>query len=183
MDIRSNRRAQKYSAREQALRLAWTVGKLLFRFSPRPLFGWRRTVLTIFGAQVGVHVNVYPSAEIYFPWNLVIGDWSSIGEQAYIYNLGKVSIGSKVTVSYRAHLCAGTHDVEQSDFPLRKPPIIIHDGAWICTEAFIGPGVTVGESAVAGARSVVVRDVPARAVVVGNPARIARFLTSEPVAQ
>jgi putative colanic acid biosynthesis acetyltransferase WcaF len=46
---------------------------------------------------------------------------------------------------------------------------------WICTDAFVGPGVTVGEGAIVGARAVVVKDVPPRAIMVGNPARMVRF--------
>ena len=102
---------------------------------------------------------------------LKIGDWSAIGEEALIYNLGSVTIGSMVTVSQRAHLCAGTHDYTQAALPLLKPPIVIRDQVWICADAFIGPGVTVGEGAVVGARSVAVKDVPAWTVVAGNPAR------------
>ena len=51
-------------------------------------------------------------------------------------------------------------------------PVIIGENAWVAAEAYIGPGVTLGAGAVAGARAVVVRDVPPGAVVVGNPARI-----------
>jgi putative colanic acid biosynthesis acetyltransferase WcaF len=50
-------------------------------------------------------------------------------------------------------------------------PVIIGENAWVAAEAYIGPGVTLGAGAVAGARAVVVSDVPAGRVVVGNPAR------------
>ena len=106
------------------------------------------------------------------PWNLEIGDWSSIGEHAFIYNLGKVTIGKSVTISYRAHLCAGTHDYTDPAMPLLKPPISIGDQAWICTDAYVGSGVTVGEGAVVGACGVAVKDVEPWAVVAGNPARV-----------
>ena len=49
---------------------------------------------------------------------------------------------------------------------------MIGENAWIAAEAYIGPGVTVGVGAVVGARAVAVHDVPAGAVVVGNPARV-----------
>src|SRR5688572_5753862 len=148
LDIANNRTASKYSHREMALRILWGIGMCLFRCSPRGCFGWRRFVLRCFGARVGAHVNIYPSARIYFPWNLTVGDWSAIGEQAFIYNLGPVTLGQKVTVSHRAHLCAGTHDYTRPDLPLLKPPITIGNEAWICADAFIGPGVRVGEGAV-----------------------------------
>ena len=44
-------------------------------------------------------------------------------------------------------------------------------GGWVAADAFIGPGVTIGQAAVVGARAVVVKDVPAFAIMVGNPAR------------
>jgi putative colanic acid biosynthesis acetyltransferase WcaF len=172
LDIQQNRAAQKYTTGEQLRRMFWAVGSLFLRFSPRPCFGWRRFVLRCFGARIGRDVHVYPSTRIYFPWNLVAGDWSAIGEEALIYNLGPVTLGAKTTISHRAHLCAGTHDYRQPDLPLLKPPILIKDQAWICADAFIGPGVTVGEGAVVGARAVVVRDVEPWVVVAGNPARV-----------
>lgn len=171
LDIAQNRAAQKYSSAENLKRLLWGFGQLLFRFSPRPCFGSRSFLLRCFGASVGKQVHIYPSAKIHFPWRLKIGDWSAIGEDALIYNPGSVTIGSKVTVSQRAHLCAGTHDYTKAALPLLKPPIVIRDQVWICADAFVGPGVTVGEGAVVGARSVAVKDVPAWTVVAGNPAR------------
>ena len=76
-----------------------------------------------------------------------------------------------MTVSQRAHLCAGTHDFRDPAMPLLRPPITIHDDAWICADAFIGPGVEIGSGAVVGARAVVVKGVAAWMIVAGNPAR------------
>jgi putative colanic acid biosynthesis acetyltransferase WcaF len=171
INIYENRKSVKYARSEQLKRIVWTIVHPLFRFSPRPFFGWRRFMLRSLGAQVGENVHIYGSATIYFPWKLTIGDNSSIGENAIIYNLGMVWIGANATISQRAHLCAGTHDYTRSDMRLEKPPIIIGDLVWICAEAFIGPGVTVEEAAVVAARSVVVKDVAAWSIVGGNPAR------------
>jgi putative colanic acid biosynthesis acetyltransferase WcaF len=106
------------------------------------------------------------------PWNLSIGDWSAIGDGVHLYTLGAVTIGRAVTISQRAHLCAGSHDYTRPEMPLLKLPIDIGNSAWICAEAFVGPGVSVGEGAVVGARAVAMRDVPAWKVVAGNPARV-----------
>jgi putative colanic acid biosynthesis acetyltransferase WcaF len=171
LDIEANRSARKYSFGDIVRRILWGLGKLVFWFSPRPCFGWRRFVLRCFGAKIGNHVHLYPSTRIYFPWNLTVGDWSAVGEDVLIYNLGPVTIGQKATISHRAHLCAGTHDYRQPDLPLLKPPIEIGDQAWVCADAFIGPGVAVGEGAVVGACAVVVKDVAPWTVVAGNPAR------------
>ena len=170
LDISANRQARKYTGTEMARRVLWGMGKLLFRFSPRPAFGWRRVLLRLFGAEVGSEVHIYNTATIYFPWNLTIGDQSAIGEDAMIYNLGQITIGEQVTISQRAHLCAGTHDHTNPTMPLQKPPITVEDQAWVCADAFVGPGVIVGEGAIVGARAVAVKDVSPWTIVGGNPA-------------
>ena len=172
LDIASNRGTRKYSRKETLFRIAWGIILPIFRFSPRPLFGWRSFLLRLLGAKVGHDVHIYNSATIYMPWNLEIGAWSSIGEHAYIYNLGKITIGRKTTISHRAHLCAGTHDYENPSLPLLKPPIVVGDQAWICTDAFIGPGVTVGEGAIVAARAVAVANIEPWDIVAGNPAKL-----------
>jgi putative colanic acid biosynthesis acetyltransferase WcaF len=171
LDIEQNRRARKYSSDEMIRRVLWTLMQPFFRFSPRPCFGWRRFLLRCFGANIGRSVHVYSSAIIYFPWNLEAGDESAIGEHAFIYNLGRVTLGPRVTISHRAHLCAGTHDHTRREFPLLRPPIVIGSDAWICSDAFVGPGVRIGEGAVVAARAVAMKDVQAWTIVVGNPAR------------
>ena len=171
LDVQQNRQATKYTSGEMMRRVLWTVALPLFRFSPRACFGWRRFLLRCFGAKVGHNVHVYPSTTIYFPWNLEVGDETAVGEQVFVYNLGRVTLGARVTISHRAHLCAGTHDHTKPDFPLLRPPIVIGSDAWICADAFVGPGVTVGEGAIVGARAVAVKDVKPRSIVVGNPAR------------
>ncbi len=132
---------------------------------------------------MGRDVHIYSSAIVYLPWNLEVGDWSSIGERACIYNLARISIGSHVTVSQRAHLCAGTHDYTDPTMPLQKKPIQLCDQVWVCTEAFVGPGTTVGEAAVVGARAVVLEDVEPWTVVAGNPARFLKRRVIQPAAK
>ena len=170
LDVRSNRAARKYTPREMALRVLWIPGQYLLRLSPRPAYGWRRLVLRTFGAQVGRDVHVHNSTRITMPWNLTIGDWAAVGEDALIYNLGPVTIGDRATVSHRAHLCAGTHDYRRPDLPLLKPPITVGAQAWVCADAFVGPGVIVGEGAIVGAAAVATRHVPPWTIVAGNPA-------------
>jgi len=171
LDVEENRRAQKYSAGTLFKRVLWGCVKPLFHCSPRICFDWRAFLLRCFGAKIGRHVHIYNSATIYFPWNLTAGDYAAIGEHAYIYNLGPVAIGARATISHRAHLCAGTHDYDRPDFPLLRPPIVIGEQAWVCADAFVGPGVTIGEGAIIGARAVVVKNVEPWTIVAGNPAK------------
>lgn len=178
-DIAANRRARKWSRRELLRRALWELLRFpFFACVPRPLWAWRRSVLRLFGARIGRDVHVYPSVRIAIPWNLAIGDQSAIGDGAIIYSLGKISIGRQVTISQYAHLCAGTHDFRRPDMPLLKPPIAIGAGAWICADAFVGPGVTIGPMTVVGARAVVLKNVAANTIVAGNPARVIGERTS-----
>lgn len=172
IDIAANRRARKWTKRELVCRALWDLLSLpLFVWSPRRLWGWRRFILRIFGAQIGREVQVYPSAKITIPWNLSIGDYSAVGDGAILYALGPITVGQRVTISQYAHLCAGSHDYTDAAMHLTKPPICIGDDVWICADAFLGPGVVVGERAIVAARGVVVNNVPEGAIVGGNPAR------------
>lgn len=171
IDVGENRRATKYSRREMLLRVLWIPGQLLFQLTPRTAFAARAALLRIFGAKVGRHVHVYRTARIYIPFNLEIGDEASIGEWALVYSLGPVKIGARATISHQSHLCAGTHDYRDPAMPLERSALTIGPDAWVCADAFVGPGVSVGEGAVVGARGVVTRDIADWTVFAGNPAQ------------
>ena len=96
LNIAENRNHLNYSKWIYVKRILGTFGKFFFRNSPRIAFGYRNTILRLFGAKIGKHVHIYSSTVIWFPWNLEIGDWSAIGEETLIYNLGKVTIGEKL---------------------------------------------------------------------------------------
>lgn len=170
-NVVENRKALKWTRRQQLGRLLWALASPLFVLSPRPLWSWRRLMLRIFGAQVGSGAHIYPSVRITIPWNLNLGEQSAVGDRAILYALGTINIGPRATISQGAHLCAGTHDIEDPSRPLLKPPIKIGADAWVAADAFIGPGVTIGDGAIVGARAVAMKDVPAQTIVVGNPAR------------
>ena len=172
LDVAKCRAARPYSNKEYVLRVLWSLAYPFFRFSPRPFFAWRRVLLRAFGAKVGTAAHVYPSARVYLPWNLIIGAESSIGEWALIYNLGPVTIGDRATISHRVHLCAGTHDYRDPSLPLLRRPIVIGAQAWVCADAFVGPGRQIGDGAIVGAGAVVVTDVAPWRIVAGNPASV-----------
>lgn len=162
-----------YSRSEYVKRFLWEwAQRLLIRPSPRRAYRWRRFVLRCFGAKLTDTSGIRPSTRIMHPWLLEMAEWSLLSDGVNVYNLGPVKIGSHTTVSQDAHLCAGTHDYTDPILPLLKPPIVIGSGVWVCAEAFIGPGVTVGDNSVVAARAVVVKDVPPGMVVGGNPAKV-----------
>lgn len=166
-----------FSLRNRAARAIWQIAWLLaFRPSPRPLHWWRAALLRVFGAQIGPHVHVYPSVRIWAPWNLVIDARVGVGEGATLYNIAPIWIGANAVVSQGAHLCTGSHDIDSANFQLVAAPISVGAHAWICAEAFVGPGVSVSEGCVLGARAVLFRSTPSSwQVWQGNPAKPGRF--------
>ncbi len=168
-DIATNRSTRSWSNRELIARMLWGICQPLFRFSPRPFWGWRVMLLRLFGARVGPGVRIHPSVRITIPWNLRIDDQVGIGDRAILYALGPIHIGARATISQYAHLCAGTHDWRDPIRPLIKAPIQIAPDAWVCADAFVGPGVIIGAGAILGARAVAMRNLPAGHVGVGNP--------------
>lgn len=149
----------------------WTVYLTLFRLSPKPLHGWRRMLLRMFGAHIGRKAVIHPSVRIWAPWHLTMDSYASMAPFVDCYNVAPITFGAYSTVSQYAHLCAASHDYRSFALPLVAKPISVGRHAWICAGAFISAGVTVGEGAVVGARSVVTRDVDAWSVVAGNPAK------------
>lgn len=161
-----------FSLKNRVGRVIWSIASvLLFRVSPKPLHSWRSFLLRCFGAKIGKAVHVYPGARIWAPWNLELADGAAVATGAILYTQGKITIGKKAVISQGAHLCAGTHDYNLPGFPLYTRPIIVGDQAWIAAEAFIHPGVTIGEGCVIGARSVVTRDMPSWMVCAGHPCK------------
>jgi len=153
-------------------RIVWCiVWALLYRPSPRPLYTWRCALLRLFGARIGRGAHPYPSSWVWAPWNLEMGENSCLGDNVDCYSVDKIRLGASVTISQYSYLCTATHDYEDPLMPLVTAPITIGSGVWICADVFVGPGVTVGEGAVVGARSSVFRNVEAWTVAAGNPAR------------
>jgi acetyltransferase-like isoleucine patch superfamily enzyme len=94
---------------------------------------------------------------------------SSAFRRAISNNMAPVRIGCRTIVSQRAFLCAGTHDYLHPEFQLVTKPITIAPYCWVAAEAFVGPGVTMNEGAVLGARGVPFSDLEAWTVYAGNP--------------
>jgi putative colanic acid biosynthesis acetyltransferase WcaF len=140
-----------------------TIGERFFN-------GLKVWLLRRFGAEIGAGA-VVRSCEIYYPWNLRMGDNVWIGYDAYLYNIVPIRLGDNTCVSQRAFLCTGSHDPAEPTFGLIVGEIELKDAAWVAAGVFVGPGVTLHEGAVAGAGSVVTKDLPSMTLCGGVPAR------------
>lgn len=132
---------------------------------------WRLFWLKLFGAKLEGHAFVHQHAIIEMPWNIVLRENACVGANVSLYSQAKITLGRHCVISQGAYLCAGTHDFNDADFPLITKPIIVGDHAWVAAEAFVHPGVTLGEGCVIGARSVVLKDTEPWTVYSGYPAK------------
>lgn len=156
------------------VQLWWIVQATLFCGSPQACFAWRRMLLRLFGAKIGRHVLIRPSAKVTYPWKLSIGDYSWIGDDVVLYSLAPIDIGAHTVISQRSYLCAGTHDPATVSFDIVAHPISIGSQCWVASDVFVAPGVSVGDGTVVGLRSTVLTDLPAGMICYGTSARPVR---------
>ena len=156
------------------VQLWWLVQAILFSTSPQFLYGYRRFLLRMFGASIGKKVIIRPSVKITYPWKVIIGDYSWIGDDVVLYSLGDIEIGNNVVISQKSYICTASHDYLKSDFPIFAKKNSIGDGCWLATDVYVAPGVTIGKGTVIGARSSVYKDIISNKICVGNPAKIIR---------
>lgn len=162
-----------FSLRHRLLRVLWKLTWFcLASWTPPFMYRWRRFLLVCFGANMALRSDVRGTAKVWYPANLTIGDHGIIAGGVNCYNMGPVVIGDWTVVSQGAFLCGGTHDFSDPDRQLIARPIIIEDHCWVASEAFIGPGVTMKQGAILGARAVAFRDLEPWTIYVGNPASV-----------
>lgn len=153
------------------VQLWWIIQSIFFNCSPQFLFGWRRFLLRVFGAQIGNNVLIRPSVKITYPWKLKIGNHSWIGDDVVLYNLDEIIIGDNSVISQKSYLCTGSHDDQSMSFDILRKPIHIGNNVWIASDVFIAMGCSVGDYAVVGARSSVFRDIRSNTLNMGTPCK------------
>lgn len=116
----------------------------------------------------------------------------AIGDRTFVGHACSFSVARSVRVGRHCYIASGVTVLDQDGHPLDAAarraglptppeavaPVVIGDDVWVGSGAVILKGVTVGDRAVVAAHAVVTRDVPADAVVAGNPARVVRDLTA-----
>lgn len=143
------------------VQILWYFAKNIFFKSSFPFNKPKILILRLFGAKIGKKVLIKPHVRIKFPWKLNVGDFVSIGECAWIDNIGNVTIGNHSTISQGAYLCTGNHDFKSIGFDLKVGEIHIEDGVWIGAFSKIGPNVTVRSHSVVTMNSIITNNTSA----------------------
>lgn len=152
-------------------RILWFVTGRIFinTYFPYPQF-LKRFAIRVFGAEIGKGVVIKPKVNIKYPWFLTVQNFTWIGENVWIDNLGKVEIGSNVCLSQGAMLLCGNHNYKKSTFDLMVGNIKLEDGVWIGAKSVVCPGVTCKSHSILTVNSVATKDLEAFGIYTGNPA-------------
>jgi acetyltransferase-like isoleucine patch superfamily enzyme len=130
-------------------------------------------VVVLKGARIGADCNI--CAQTLIEGDVVIGDRVTVKSGVQIWD-GSV-IGNDVFIGPNATFSNDLYP-RSKQYPEKFQGVTIHNGASIGANATLLPGITIGERALVGAGAVVTKDIPALAVVVGNPARIIRYINA-----
>ena len=150
--------------------LWYFVNAVFFKSSINPSSALKIILLKAFGAKIGEGVVIKPSVNIKYPWKLNIGDYTWIGEEAWIDNLVQVSIGKSVCISQGALLLTGNHNYKKTTFDLITGEILLEDGVWIGARATVCPGTVCRTHSIVTVGSVVSKELEPYGIYKGNPA-------------
>ncbi len=120
---------------------------------------------------MGRNVRIRSRVRVHNFKNLEIGDDCWIGEEVWFINHEKISIGSNVCISQRSIICSGGHDYRSASLEYAHKPVMIKDGAWVCLDAKVLPGVTIGECSVVSAGEIARKSLPDYSMLVGGQVR------------
>jgi acetyltransferase-like isoleucine patch superfamily enzyme len=142
--------------------------------------GIRYVLLKSVAKSCGEAVAVYSNVYLKNPQKLELGNHVTIQPMTYIEASGGVKIGSDTSIAHGVSIMSETHNTDDRDELFKNQgmtykPVVIGEDTWIGAKVTIMAGVTIGNKAIVGANSVVTKDVPDYAVVVGAPARIIKY--------
>jgi acetyltransferase-like isoleucine patch superfamily enzyme len=132
--------------------------------------------------RIGGNVNLMVSYKVHPNPTITVGDDVYLGYETLLSCAERIEIGNRVLVAERATIFDNNNhpldpQARADNAPVEKEqiaPVKIEDEAWIGAGAIILKGVTVGRGAVVATGAVVTKDVPARTIVAGNPARVVK---------
>lgn len=161
--------------------LFWKARRLVAAYNaadPTDPDGLRRILVDLLGS-VGESVSVRQPIAVDFGAHITIGDRTFVNSGLTALDVGPISIGSDVQIGPNCQLLTPTHPVDPEERLERWETglaVTIGDNVWLGGGVIVVPGVTIGDHCVVGAGSVVTKDLPARSLAVGSPARVIRTL-------
>ncbi|SEL20032.1 putative colanic acid biosynthesis acetyltransferase WcaF [Maribacter orientalis] len=162
--------ANEYKPGSFFKRAVWYItNRLFFKSSIHYSYAFKRFLLLLFGAKIGKNPTIKPGLSIKYPWFLEIADNVWLGEDVWIDNIAKVTIGSNVCISQGALILTGSHNYKSRSFDLILGPVTLKDGVWIGAKSIVCPGVTCKSHAVLAVGSVASKDLEPYMVYKGNP--------------
>ena len=137
----------------------------------------RALLAELTGRPVDPTVAMFPPFHTDFGKNITLGQRIFINSGCSFQDQGGITIGDDTLIGHNTVLATLNHGMEPDRRADMHPsPIVIGRNVWIGSNVTVLPGITIGDDAVVAAASVVTRDVPARAVVVGSPAHVVRTI-------
>jgi len=145
----------------------------------RPFSFLKASLLRVVGAKIGLRSVIYPGVWVFPGKNLSIGNDVDLAQGVLITTNGGVRIGDRTLIGYKSQILSANHIVPPKPGRIfgsghTMSPVTISNDVWIGASSIILPGVSIGEGAIVASGSVVTKDVPAFAIVGGNPAQIIR---------
>lgn len=139
----------------------------------RRALGPRRSIQAIHRVAPGISPGsrIAHNARLHNPRNIAIGEGSVIGYRCELAAWGRIVIGNNVILSSHSALLTGSHDVQDEEYGTVIKPVTLEDYVWVAYRCIVLPGVTMGYGSIAGAGSVVTKDVEPWSIVACNPAR------------
>lgn len=137
----------------------------------------RELLSQLTGGPIDETVTVFPPFTADFGRNVSLGERVFINSGCRFQDQGGITIGDDCLIGHNAVIATLQHGIE----PTRRgdlipSPVVIGRNVWLGANVTVLPGVTIGDDAVVGAGSIVTRDVPARTIAVGSPARVVRTI-------
>lgn len=136
-----------------------------------PSHRFRNLVYRRAGVQLSPSSSIHWRARFFAPEGLTVGDWTTIGNDAFFDGREGISIGSCVNIAAEVRVYTREHDVDDPYFSETGGPVVIEDYVYVGTRVTLLPGVRIGAGAVVASGAVVAKDVPAYMLVGGVPAK------------
>lgn len=139
----------------------------------------RREYWAHLGVSVGDGVRFSNHVKVVGPTRLVVDARAKILNKVLLDARGGIHIGADTQIGFESVVFTSSHVFESLEVAIRDQgmehrPVHIGSDVWLGARVIVMAGVTIGDHAIVGAASVVTRDVPAGAIVAGNPAVLIR---------